>query len=306
MPSQDAQRAGCAARARQEAGPRTSQDFPRRRARRRQDLRDAHGGARREGRRARRRRRVWSKRTAAARPGSWSRASRSCRASPSSTATRSCRSSISTPRSRAGPSLLLVDEYAHTNVPGSRHPKRWQDIEELLAAGIDVWTTLNIQHLESLNDVIQKITHGARARNRARHRVRQGRRGRAGRFSARRAAQAARRRQGLRAGHRRRARSQNFFKPQNLTALRELALRRAAERVDADAGRADAGAGDRRAMGRRRAHPRLRRAGSDLAERRAHRQAPRRPDGRAVAGRDGRTSGRGARRCGTATARRRR
>ena len=56
------------------------------------------------------------------------------------------------------PGLLLVDEYAHTNVPGSRHPKRWQDIDELLAAGIDVWTTLNIQHLESLNDVVQKIT----------------------------------------------------------------------------------------------------------------------------------------------------
>src|ERR1700686_1459127 len=56
------------------------------------------------------------------------------------------------------PSLLLVDEYAHTNVPGSRHPKRWQDIEELLAAGIDVWTTLNIQHLETLNDVVQRIT----------------------------------------------------------------------------------------------------------------------------------------------------
>ena len=56
------------------------------------------------------------------------------------------------------PSLLLVDEYAHTNVPGSRHPKRWQDIEELREAGIDVWTTLNIQHLESLNDVVQKIT----------------------------------------------------------------------------------------------------------------------------------------------------
>lgn len=56
------------------------------------------------------------------------------------------------------PSLLLVDEYAHTNTPGSRHPKRWQDVDEIFAAGIDVWTTLNIQHLESLNDVIQKIT----------------------------------------------------------------------------------------------------------------------------------------------------
>ena len=54
--------------------------------------------------------------------------------------------------------MLLLDEYAHTNIPGSRHPKRWQDVDELLAAGIDVWTTLNVQHLESLNDVIQKIT----------------------------------------------------------------------------------------------------------------------------------------------------
>ena len=62
------------------------------------------------------------------------------------------------------PSLLLVDEFAHTNVPGSRHPKRWQDVDELLAAGIDVWTTLNIQHLESLNDVVQKITGCACAR----------------------------------------------------------------------------------------------------------------------------------------------
>jgi len=59
---------------------------------------------------------------------------------------------------RRHPGLLLVDEYAHTNVAGGRHPKRWQDIEELLAAGINVWTTLNIQHLESLNDVVHKIT----------------------------------------------------------------------------------------------------------------------------------------------------
>lgn len=56
------------------------------------------------------------------------------------------------------PKLLLVDEIAHTNAPGSRHAKRWQDVEELLAAGIDVWTTLNVQHLESLNDVIAQIT----------------------------------------------------------------------------------------------------------------------------------------------------
>lgn len=56
------------------------------------------------------------------------------------------------------PKLVLVDELAHTNAPGSRHPKRYLDVEELLAAGIDVYATLNIQHLESLNDVVAKIT----------------------------------------------------------------------------------------------------------------------------------------------------
>ena len=56
------------------------------------------------------------------------------------------------------PALVLVDELAHTNVPGSRHPKRWQDVDELLAAGIDVYTTLNVQHIESLNDVVGGIT----------------------------------------------------------------------------------------------------------------------------------------------------
>lgn len=56
------------------------------------------------------------------------------------------------------PALLLVDELAHTNAPGMRHPKRWQDVEELLAAGVNVWTTLNVQHIESLNDVIAQIT----------------------------------------------------------------------------------------------------------------------------------------------------
>ncbi len=54
--------------------------------------------------------------------------------------------------------LLLVDELAHTNAEGSRHAKRWQDIEELLAAGINVWTTLNVQHLDSLNDVVGQVT----------------------------------------------------------------------------------------------------------------------------------------------------
>ena len=56
------------------------------------------------------------------------------------------------------PQLALVDELAHTNAPGCRHPKRYLDVEELLAAGIDVYTTLNIQHVESLNDVVAKIT----------------------------------------------------------------------------------------------------------------------------------------------------
>ena len=56
------------------------------------------------------------------------------------------------------PKLIVVDELAHTNAPDSRHPKRWQDVEELLDAGIDVWTALNIQHLESLADVVSRIT----------------------------------------------------------------------------------------------------------------------------------------------------
>ena len=56
------------------------------------------------------------------------------------------------------PQIALVDELAHTNAPGSRHEKRWQDVEELLAAGIDVYTTVNIQHFESLNDIVAQIT----------------------------------------------------------------------------------------------------------------------------------------------------
>src|SRR5215472_7953543 len=56
------------------------------------------------------------------------------------------------------PDLILVDELAHTNAPGSRHTRRFQDVEELLAAGISVYTTLNVQHLESLNDVVAQIT----------------------------------------------------------------------------------------------------------------------------------------------------
>src|SRR5512142_633780 len=56
------------------------------------------------------------------------------------------------------PGLVLVDEFAHTNAPGSRHIKRYQDVEEILDAGIDVYTTLNVQHLESLNDVVAQVT----------------------------------------------------------------------------------------------------------------------------------------------------
>ncbi|MGC1467699.1 MAG: sensor histidine kinase KdpD [Pseudolabrys sp.] len=131
------------------------------------------------------------------------------------------------------PGLLLVDEYAHTNVPGSRHPKRWQDIDELLDAGIDVWTTLNIQHLEGLNDVIQKITK-VRVRETVPDTVFDNadeivlvdfppdellKRLAEGKVYVQETAARA---------------VENFFKPQNLTALRELALRRAAERIDVD------------------------------------------------------------------------
>src|SRR5512142_1157496 len=56
------------------------------------------------------------------------------------------------------PALIVVDELAHTNAPGCRHTKRWQDVEELLAAGIDVYTAVNVQHLESLHDVVAQIT----------------------------------------------------------------------------------------------------------------------------------------------------
>lgn len=129
------------------------------------------------------------------------------------------------------PDLLLVDEYAHSNAPGSRHPKRWQDVEEILEAGIDVWTTLNVQHLESLSDVVLRIT-GVRQResvpdsalSRAddielvditpeelRKRLAEGK---------------------VYVPETARLASDNFFKVENLTALRELALRRAAQTVD--------------------------------------------------------------------------
>ena len=95
------------------------------------------------------------------------------------------------------PELIIVDELAHTNAPDSRHPKRYQDVEELLDAGIDVWTALNIQHLESLSDVVAAHHRHRRARDRARHRPREGRRGRPRRSPAGRADRAAEGGQGL-------------------------------------------------------------------------------------------------------------
>ncbi|SES26191.1 two-component system, OmpR family, sensor histidine kinase KdpD [Vreelandella subterranea] len=131
------------------------------------------------------------------------------------------------------PGILLVDELAHRNIPGSRHPRRYQDIEELLDAGIDVWTTVNVQHLESLNDDVARIT-GIRMREtvpdalleRARdvslvdltpeellERLRRGK---------------------VYVPEQARAAMEGYFNESNLNALRELAIQTMAERVDAD------------------------------------------------------------------------
>ncbi|MEU9131049.1 sensor histidine kinase KdpD [Kitasatospora sp. NPDC048540] len=129
------------------------------------------------------------------------------------------------------PQVALVDELAHTNVPGSRNAKRWQDVEELLAAGIDVVSTVNIQHLESLGDVVEGIT-GVRQRETVPDEV------------VRRAdqielvdmsPQALRRRLAhgnVYAPEKIDAALGNYFRPGNLTALRELALLWTADRVD--------------------------------------------------------------------------
>lgn len=129
------------------------------------------------------------------------------------------------------PSIILVDELAHTNVPGARHRKRWQDVRELLCAGISVYTTVNVQHLESLNDVVHQIT-GVAVRetlpdsflDRADEielvdlppddllqRLKEGK---------------------VYIPDQARKAMENFFRKGNLIALRELALRRTAERVD--------------------------------------------------------------------------
>jgi len=129
------------------------------------------------------------------------------------------------------PKLVLVDELAHTNLPGSRHPKRFMDIDELLAAGIDVFTTVNIQHIESLNDTVVSFTR-VRIRETVPDRVLEDAeievvdlppdeliaRLQAGKVYVPEEASRA-------LGH--------FFSRSNLTALRELALRRAAQAIDA-------------------------------------------------------------------------
>src|SRR2546430_3478410 len=129
------------------------------------------------------------------------------------------------------PEIALVDEFAHTNVPGSRNEKRWQDVEELLDAGIDVISTVNIQHLDSLNDVVERIT-GIQQRETLRDDI------------VRRADQvelvdmtpeALRRRMAhgnIYKPEKVDAALANYFRPGNLAALRELALLWVADKVD--------------------------------------------------------------------------
>lgn len=129
------------------------------------------------------------------------------------------------------PTLVLVDELAHTNAAGSRHPKRYMDVQELLSQGIDVYTTLNIQHVESLNDVVAQITH-VRVRETVPDSIIDRaddveiidltpddliKRLKDGKVYVPTTARHA---------------IENYFSPGNLTALRELALRRTAQRVD--------------------------------------------------------------------------
>ena len=146
------------------------------------------------------------------------------------------------------PRLVLVDELAHTNVPGSRHPKRYLDVEELLNRGINVYTTVNIQHIESLNDIVAQITH-VRVRETVPDSILDRadaielvditpddliQRLKEGKVYVPKQAERA---------------LEHFFSPANLTALRELALRRTAERVDEQLLMRDAGAGHLRARG---------------------------------------------------------
>lgn len=132
----------------------------------------------------------------------------------------------------AKPALIVVDELAHTNVDGSRHRKRWQDVEELLAAGIDVWTALNVQHLESLNDVVGRIT-GIRVAETVPDRIFE-RADEVAVVDLPVAELQARITAGkVYLGESANRATDNFFRTGNLIALRELALRRTADRVDA-------------------------------------------------------------------------
>ncbi len=129
------------------------------------------------------------------------------------------------------PQIVLVDELAHTNAEGSRHPKRYLDVEELMSRGIDVYTTVNIQHIESLNDVVAQITH-VRVRETVPDAV----------FDRADAVELVdltpddliqRLKEGKVYVPKQAERAlEHFFSPANLTALRELALRRTADRVD--------------------------------------------------------------------------
>jgi two-component system, OmpR family, sensor histidine kinase KdpD len=129
------------------------------------------------------------------------------------------------------PQIVLVDELAHTNADGSRHPKRYLDVEELMSYGIDVYTTVNIQHIESLNDVVAQITH-VRVRETVPDAI----------FDRADAVELvdltpsdliSRLKEGKVYVPKQAERAlEHFFSPANLTALRELALRRTAERVD--------------------------------------------------------------------------
>jgi two-component system sensor histidine kinase KdpD len=129
------------------------------------------------------------------------------------------------------PQLVLVDELAHANAPGSRHPKRYLDVEELIGAGIDVFTTLNIQHVESLNDVVARIT-----RIRVRETVPDSILDQADDIEVVDLAPddlIQRLQEGkVYVPHQAERAVRHYFQPGNLTALRELALRRTAQRVD--------------------------------------------------------------------------
>ena len=145
-------------RRRSGGAPRAPAHLFRRVGRGRQDLRDARRGASAARRRQGCRSSASSRPTAARRPRRCCRVSRCCRWPTIEYQGRTLREFDLDAALKRRPALILVDELAHTNAQGSRHPKRWQDIEELLASGIDVFTTLNVQHLESLNDVVGGIT----------------------------------------------------------------------------------------------------------------------------------------------------